>query len=70
MVNLVSSKPVPAKIPRVAVYLASDTVKADLEKLAEIERRSISQMAAILIEEGLERAKKEGRLLSGSDSNT
>lgn len=52
---------VPAKIPRVAVYL-SEEVKADLEALANAERRSVSQMAAILIEESIARAKEEGRL--------
>jgi len=52
---------VPAKIPRVAVYL-SEEVKADLERLANTERRSVSQMAAMLIEEAIARAKAEGRL--------
>lgn len=52
---------VPAKIPRVAVYL-SEEVKADLERLANTERRSISQMAAMLIEEAIARAKADGRL--------
>lgn len=52
---------VPAKIPRIAVYL-SEEVKADLEALANAERRSLSQMAAILIEEAISRAKAEGRL--------
>jgi CopG-like RHH_1 or ribbon-helix-helix domain, RHH_5 len=52
---------VPAKIPRIAVYL-SDEVKADLETLANSERRSMSQMAAILIEESIARAKADGRL--------
>jgi hypothetical protein len=54
---------VPAKIPRIAVYLSED-VKADLESLANDERRSLSQMAAILIEEAIARAKAEGRLKS------
>lgn len=52
---------VPAKIPRIAVYL-SEEVKADLEALANAERRSLSQMAAMLIEEAIARAKAEGRL--------
>lgn len=54
---------VPAKIPRIAVYL-SEEVKADLEMLANAERRSLSQMAALLIEESIARAKREGRLQS------
>jgi hypothetical protein len=60
MVNLGLSS-VPAKIPRIAVYL-SDEVKADLESLANSERRSVSQMAAILLEESIARAKADGRL--------
>jgi predicted transcriptional regulator len=58
---------VPAKIPRVAVYL-SEEVKADLEQLANAERRSISQMAAMLIEEAIARAKADGRLQPEDDS--
>jgi len=61
MVNSRRLSPVPAKIPRIAVYLA-DEVKADLEMLASSERRSVSQMAAILLEESIARAKAEGRL--------
>jgi hypothetical protein len=52
---------VPAKIPRIAVYL-SEEVKASLELLAHAERRSLSQMAALLIEESIARAKQDGRL--------
>jgi predicted transcriptional regulator len=52
---------VPAKIPRIAVYL-SEELKQDLEELARVERRSMSQMAAMLIEEGLKRAKEEGKI--------
>ncbi|MDX2239095.1 MAG: hypothetical protein NW224_00250 [Leptolyngbyaceae cyanobacterium bins.302] len=47
-----TSNTVPAKIPRIAVYI-SEEVKTDLEKLAFSERRSTSAMAAILIEEAL-----------------
>jgi hypothetical protein len=61
MVNSRRLSPVPAKIPRIAVYL-SDEVKADLETLANSERRSVSQMAAILLEESITRAKADGRL--------
>lgn len=61
MANPTVLESVPAKIPRVAVYL-SEEVKADLEKLAAIERRSLSQMALLLIEEGLQRAKNEGKI--------
>jgi CopG-like RHH_1 or ribbon-helix-helix domain, RHH_5 len=50
----------PAKSPRVAFY-PPPKIKEKLEKLASIERRSISQMALLLVEEGLERAQKEGK---------
>jgi hypothetical protein len=42
-------------------------IKEKLEKLASIERRSISQMALLLVEEGLERAQKEGRFNESKD---
>lgn len=51
----------PAKSPRVAFYPPPE-VKEELEQLASSERRSVSQMALILVEEGLQRAKKEGKL--------
>jgi hypothetical protein len=63
------SNSVPAKIPRVAVYLQEE-VKSKLDRLAFIERRSASQMAAILIEEGLARAKAEGRLQPDQEGET
>jgi hypothetical protein len=59
--------PVPAKIPRIAVYL-DESVRQDLTDLANVERRSMSQMAAILIEKALEQAKKDGKI-NGSDEN-
>ena len=43
---------VPAKIPRIAVYLEED-LKNQVEQLAGDERRSLSQMCAILIEEAV-----------------
>ena len=52
---------VPAKIPRIAVYLPEE-VKAKLEKLAQAERRSLSQMAALLIEQGLSKPDKEDEI--------
>lgn len=52
---------VPAKIPRVIAYLQPE-VKHQLEHLAAIERRSLSQMTTLLIEQGLKKAKEEGRI--------
>jgi tartrate dehydratase alpha subunit/fumarate hydratase class I-like protein len=52
---------VPAKLPRIVIYLPED-VKADLEKLANVERRSVSSMGLVAIEEAIKRAKAEGRI--------
>lgn len=57
---------VPAKIPRIAVYL-SEEVKADLELLASAKQRSLSQMAAIIIEQRLKELKAEGKLTEPSE---
>lgn len=43
---------VPAKIPRIAVYL-NETLKGQVDSMADDERRSLSQMCAILIEEAV-----------------
>jgi len=51
----------PAKIPRIAVYL-EEPVKEALEELANREKRSLSQMCAILIEQGIDRARDEGKI--------
>jgi len=58
---------VPARIPKVNVYLQDD-VKSDLERLANLERRSLSQMAALLIEQGIQQAKAEGKISSISEA--
>lgn len=52
MGNETCSNAVPAKIPRIAVYL-DEELKDQVEKLAGAERRSLSQMCAILIEEAV-----------------
>lgn len=57
---------VPAKIPRIAVYL-SEEVKTDLETLASAKQRSLSQMAAIIIEQRLKELKAEGKLAEPSE---
>ena len=50
MEKLICSKEVPAKIPRIAVYL-EESLKEIVAELAKEERRSLSQMCGILIEE-------------------
>lgn len=53
--------PVPAKLPKLLVYLPEE-VKADLGKLATVERRSMSNLALVAIEELINRAKSEGKI--------
>lgn len=59
-----TSKPVslvPAKLPRIVVYLP-ENLKADLEKLAAVDHRSISSMTVIAIEEIIKQAKAQGKI--------
>lgn len=50
--GMIGNQVVPAKRPQVSVYLRP-VVNEALDKLAATEQRSRSQMAAVLIEEGL-----------------
>ena len=52
---------VATKMPRLVVYLPPDT-KDKLEKLADYERRSLSQMAVYAIEEAIRKAQTEGKI--------
>jgi hypothetical protein len=59
----------PAKnLKRVTTYI-EPVLYSELEKLATGDKRSISQMAAILIEEGLERAKQQGKINTEESQN-
>lgn len=49
----------PTELPRITIYLDRE-LKEDLKKLATSDRRSMSQMAVVLIEKGIKRAKSEG----------
>lgn len=51
--QLQTEKPVPAKIPKLGIYLSME-LKQALQAMADKERRSASQMAVILLEEALE----------------
>lgn len=51
--TLSTAPTVPAKKPRIAIYLSPETYRI-VEALAIDERRSLSQMAAMLIEERLQ----------------
>lgn len=59
MVISTIANPMPAKVPRVAVYMPPE-VKAQVEALAAKERRSLSQMVVLLLERELERRAAEG----------
>ena len=64
MVNLV-----PSKLPRIVIYMPPE-VREDFEKLANYERRSLSQMALFAIEEAIRRAKAEGKINDEPSSET
>lgn len=58
MVNVcVKDSPLPAKLPRVVVYLPPE-LKADLEKLAEARRRPVSNLLLVLVEQEVKEAKE------------
>ncbi len=57
-----NNSPMPSKLPRVSVYL-DETLKQKVEKLANKQmRRSLSEMCAVLIAQGIEKAEKDGEL--------
>jgi predicted transcriptional regulator len=50
--QLQTEKPVPAKIPKLGIYLPLE-LKQALQAMADQERRSASQMAVMLLEEAI-----------------
>jgi hypothetical protein len=46
---------------RISVVLPEQT-KKDLEKLCEVERRSISNLVYLLIQDAIDKAKAEGKI--------
>lgn len=46
---------------KVSAYL-DDELKADAEKLAELEKRSLSNLIEVLLQEAVNKAKRENRL--------
>jgi len=54
-------KPLPSKLPRVAVYLDAD-MKKDLETLAKLDKRSVSNLIYAWVVDNIESAKREGKL--------
>jgi len=51
----------PSQRPKLSVILTED-VRGKLEELAETQERSLSQMALILIRDGIEQAERDGKL--------
>lgn len=49
------------KLSRVTAYIEPE-LYADLEQLAKLDRRTISQMVGVLIERAVQAAKEEGKL--------
>jgi hypothetical protein len=66
-VNELLVKPLPSKLPRVAVYLDAD-MKKDLETLAKLDKRSVSNLIYAWVVDNIESAKREGKL--GDCANT
>ena len=60
-------KTLPSKLPRVAVYLDAD-MKKDLETLAKLDKRSVSNLIYAWVVDNIESAKREGKL--GDRTNT
>jgi len=60
-VNELLVKPLPSKLPRVAVYLDAD-MKKDLETLAKLDKRSVSNLIYAWVVDNIESAKREGKL--------
>lgn len=61
---MVSTKQItelPAKLPRVVVYL-DPKLKSDLEKLAASRRRPVSNLLLVLIEQEVNKAKDLGEI--------
>ena len=57
----------PTDKAKVGTYIDQD-LKADLEKLAELESRSVSNFVELLIKQAVEKAKAEGKLPRTSES--
>jgi hypothetical protein len=46
---------------KVSAYL-SDELKADADKLAELNKRSLSNLIEVLLQEAVDKARQEGKL--------
>jgi hypothetical protein len=60
-VNELLVKTLASKLPRVAVYLDAD-MKKDLETLAKLDKRSVSNLIYAWVVDNIESAKREGKL--------
>ena len=62
-------KTLPSKLPRVAVYLDAD-MKKDLETLAKLDKRSVSNLIYAWVVDNIEAAKREGKLGDRTSTNS
>lgn len=61
MVSTVETVTMPSPKPRVSFVIPED-VKDDLEALAAMEERSVSNYLLVLVRQAIEQAKKDGKL--------
>lgn len=53
----------PTKLPKVAFYLTPE-LKEDLETLAKLDKRSVSNLVYAWVVDNIEQARAEGKLVS------
>ena len=56
-------------LPRVSVYLDAD-MKKDLETLAKLDKRSVSNLIYTWFVDNIESAKREGKLVDRASTNS
>lgn len=53
--------PVVTRKNKVSAYLPDD-LKSDADRLAEVEKRSLSNLIEVLLQDAVDKAKRDGRL--------
>ena len=61
MITSITEPKVPSKLAKIMVYLPHD-LKESLEKIADLEHRSMSNKILTLVEDEVKRAKSEGKI--------
>lgn len=62
---MVAGLEMPAKKPRVS-FVIPEEIKDDLEKLAQMEERTVSNYLLVLVRQAIQRARQEGKLTEDS----